>query len=82
MTLVVSDGLHNNTTTATITITDVNDNVPLFSQNQYRVTNITEDDTSITQTNPKSLIQVYLSQNNPKYDIACVVPVYRPDASS
>ncbi|KAL5017034.1 hypothetical protein ScPMuIL_006623 [Solemya velum] len=58
MTLVVSDGLHNNTTTATITITDVNDNVPLFSQNQYRVTNITEDDTSITQTNPKSLIQV------------------------
>ena len=43
LTITVNDGYHTNTTRVELTVTDINDNQPEFSQSEYVIYDVTEE---------------------------------------
>lgn len=58
MMVEVSDGRYQARTNVQITLIDMNDNVPVFSQRVYNVVNVTEEDPSISTANRLPIVKV------------------------
>ncbi|XP_071091775.1 neural-cadherin-like isoform X1 [Haliotis cracherodii] len=58
LTLEVSDGIYSNTTRVNIHVSDANDNSPVFVTDPYVILDVVEEDTSITASNKRFLVQV------------------------
>lgn len=74
-TYFVSDHINEVSVPIEAVITDMNDNKPVFNQSVYTVTNVTEEDDTITPENKRFLIQVWATDpdttrnNNITYEL-------------
>lgn len=70
----MQDGLFENSTEVVITVTDVNDNAPEFSENVYLVDNVVEE-TMPPSPGGQFLVQVFLYTTS-LYTYSCTLLLY------
>lgn len=58
MVVEVSDGRYQATTNVQIALIDMNDNIPEFSKRVYTVTNVVEEDSTVSTSNRLPIVRV------------------------
>ena len=64
MVVEVSDGRYSAQTNVYIELIDMNDNIPQFTQSVYSVSDVYEEDNSISSTNRLPIVKVCISSQH------------------